>query len=155
QHKQISVALLARDHNEIDYEIYSRDTDEEIVHCQGRAVLSPQPASAKLDLEDLKGQMGRGQIEPSGIYAACARMGLIYGPSFQGIAAIHRRSDQLLAQLQLPRIVEDTSGDYVLHPSLVDSALQAGVVLINGASDRFKRPRLPFALDSLRIVSPC
>ena len=76
RHRQISIALLAHDNDEIDYEIYSRDTDEEIVHCQGRAVLSPQPASAKLDLEDLKGQMGRGQIEPSGIYAACARMGL-------------------------------------------------------------------------------
>ena len=155
QHKQISIALLAHDHDEIDYEIYSQDTDEEIVHCQGRAVLSRQPALAKLDLEYIKGQMGRHQLEPGSIYAACARMGLIYGPSFQGIAAIHRCSDQLLAQLRLPRTVEDTSGDYVLHPSLVDSALQAGVALMNGGPDRFEQLRLPFALDSLRIVSPC
>ena len=155
QHKQISIALLAHDHDEIDYEIYSQGADEEIVHCQGRAVLSRQPAPARLDLEHLKGQMGRPQLEPSSIYAACAQMGLIYGPSFQGIAAIHRGSDQLLAQLRLPGSVEDTSGDYVLHPSLVDSALQAGVALINGGSDRFEQLRLPYALDSLLIVSPC
>src|SRR5262249_60918576 len=152
QHKQISIALLTRDNDEIDYEIYSQGTDEEIVHCQGRAVLSRQMGTARLDLEHLNGQMGRHQVEPSGIYAACARMGLIYGPSFQGIAAISQRSDQLLAQLRLPRTVEDTSEDYVLHPSLVDSALQAGVALINGEPGRFEQLRLPFALDSLRIM---
>src|SRR5262249_11669759 len=127
QHKQISIALLAHDHDEIGYEIYSQEVDEEIVHCQGRAVLSCGPAPARLDLEQLMRQMGQSQVEPSSIYAECARMGLLYGPSFQGIAAIHRHSDQLLARLRLPRTVEDTSGDYWLHPSLVDSALQAGV----------------------------
>ena len=54
RHKQISIALLANDDDEIDYEIYSQEADEEIVHCQGRAVLSREPASARLDLEQLK-----------------------------------------------------------------------------------------------------
>ena len=89
------------------------------------------------------------------MYAACARMGLIYGPSFQGITAIHRGSDQVLAHLRLPSTVEDTSGDYWLHPSLMDGALQAVVGLIDDASERSNEPRLPFALESLRIVSPC
>ena len=155
QHKQISIALLAHDHDEIGYEIYSQEADEETVHCQGRAVLSRGPASARLDLEQLKQQVERRQLEPSSIYAACARMGLIYGPSFQGIAAIHRHSDQILAQLRLPRTVEDTSGDYWLHPSLVDSALQACVVLIDGTPELPNQPRLPLAMESLRIVSAC
>jgi len=83
------------------------------------------------------------------------RVGLIYGPSFQGITTIHRGSNQVLAQLRLPKTVEDTPGDYVLHPSLMDSALQAAVGLIDGLSELSNEPRLPFALESLRIVSVC
>src|SRR5439155_7640198 len=62
---------------------------------------------------------------------------------------------QVLAQLRLPRTVEDTSGDYVLHPSLMDSALQAAVGLIDSLSELSTEPRLPFALETLRIMSPC
>jgi hypothetical protein len=82
-------------------------------------------------------------------------MGLVYGPSFQGITAIHRGGNQLLARLRLPRAVEETLGDYWLHPSLVDGAMQACVWLVGDSSERSNRPRLPFALESLRIVSPC
>src|SRR6266540_3562961 len=156
--KRVSISLAANDHHEIDYEIYSQEADQEIIHCQGRAVLSREPAPARLDLNGLKGQMERGQVEPNSVYATCARKGLIYGASFRGITAIHRGSDQVLAQLRLPSIVADTSGDYWLHPSMVDGALQAAVGLIEGgleSNHQAGQPRLPFALDSLRIVSPC
>src|SRR5262249_19214612 len=124
-------------------------------HCQGHAVLSRQAAPARLDLDGLKGQISQSLSAPSEVYAACARMGLVYGPSFQGITAIHRGSDQLLARLRLPRAVGETlEGDW-LHPSLMDGALQACVWLIGDSSERSNRPRLPFALESLSIVSPC
>src|SRR6266545_3328709 len=152
--KQVSISLAANDQDQIDYEIYSQDSEQEIVHCRGRAVWSREPAPAALDLDQLKGQMGRGQLEPSSVYALCAGMGLIYGPSFQGITTIHRGNGQALAQLRLPSVVADTSGDYVLHPSLMDGALQAAVGLIDDASESIQL-RLPFALDSLRIISPC
>ncbi len=73
--KKISIALSANDDDQIDYEIYSKDGEQEIVHCQGRAVWSGQPAPARLDLEQLKRQMGQGKLEPDSVYAAFARMG--------------------------------------------------------------------------------
>jgi acyl transferase domain-containing protein/enoyl-CoA hydratase/carnithine racemase/acyl carrier protein/SAM-dependent methyltransferase len=157
RNKQISIALSANDSGsdgEIDYEIYSQDADEEIVHCQGRAAWSVPCAPARLDLAQLEAQMRQGKVEPDGLYAVCARMGLVYGPSFRSIAGILRGSGQLLAQLRLPASMKDTSPDYVLHPSLMDGALQASVALIDGWSEG-AAPRLPFALESLRIVSPC
>ncbi|PYS28404.1 MAG: hypothetical protein DMG11_12775, partial [Acidobacteria bacterium] len=152
--KQVSIALSVNDNEQIDYEIYSQDADQEIVHCQGRAVFCREPAPARLDSEQLKGQMGQGKLEPDSVYTTFARMGLVYGPSFQGITAIHRGSGQLLAQLRLPKTVADNSRDYVLHPSLMDSALQASIGLIEGGPES-NQPRLPFALEALRIVSPC
>src|SRR5260370_35956318 len=82
-------------------------------------------------------------------------MGWFLGPAFKGITAIHQGSHQVLAQLRLPRAVEDTWGDYVLHPSLMDSALQAGVALIDGGAELFNQPPLPFALEARRILSAC
>jgi polyketide synthase PksN len=152
--KQVSIALLANDDDQIDFELYTQDAENEIVHCQGQAVLSQRPPPAALDIEQLERRMGKDRLEPAGVYAACARQGLVYGPAFQGVTAIDRGSSQLLARLRLPRTVEDTSEDYVLHPSLMDSALQAAVLLLDSEGES-SRPRLPFALESLRIVSPC
>src|SRR5579864_3632570 len=126
---QVNIALSAGKNDGIDYEVFSQDSDQDIVHCQGRAVWSRQPAPSNLDLEQLKGQMEKGRLEPRSVYAACASMGMVYGPAFQSITALHRGSNQVLAQLQLPGSVAGKSADYVLHPSLMDSALQAAVGL--------------------------
>src|SRR5579864_8267584 len=152
--KQVSICLSPNDNDRIDYEIYSQDAGQEFVHCQGCAVLSSQPTSARLDLEQLQAQMGQGKLESASVYAGCAQMGLIYGPAFQGVTTIHLGSSQVLAHLRLPKAAEPTWGDYILHPSLVDSALQACVGLIDLGLES-SRPRMPFSLEMLRIVSPC
>ena len=72
QNKQISMTLLANDHEQIEYEVYSHDSGQEIVHCQGRAVWSRQPAGPRIDLEQLKAQMGQGQLSPDSVYPAFA-----------------------------------------------------------------------------------
>src|SRR5260370_300312 len=99
--------------------------------------------------------MRQGKLERDSVYAAWGRMGVIYGPTFQAITALHVGSKQVLAQLRLPDAVADKPGDYVLHPSLMDGSLQAAIGLVDDLSEASKSPRVPFALDSLRIVSPC
>jgi acyl transferase domain-containing protein/enoyl-CoA hydratase/carnithine racemase len=153
--KQIRTALSPASNHQIDYEVFSVEGEERFVHCQGRAVLSRLPMPARIDLERLKSEMVQRPARPGGFYAAYARMGLLYGPSFQVITGIHQGRDQLLAYLRLPHDVHEIATDYVLHPSMMDGALQACVWLLDGASEGVTQPRLPFALESLRIVSPC
>jgi len=76
--KQVRIALSVNDDG-VDYEIYSQDTEQRLVHCQGRAVLNRQPLPAKLDIEQLKGQISESTVEPDSVYATCDRMGLVYG----------------------------------------------------------------------------
>ena len=152
---RVSIALLADDKEQIDYEIYSQDAGQEIVHCQGRAVWSREPAPARLGVERLKTQMRQGHMDPSAVYAAVAQSGLVYGPAFQAITAIHLGNGEVLAQLRLPATVADKSADFVLHPSLMDGAMQACVVLMEGVSGGSRQSRSSFALDWLRMVSPC
>src|SRR6267142_534126 len=150
---QISIVVFTNDDDQIGYEVYSAEGEEITVHCEGRAVFSPHSAPARIDIEDLKGQMKRGILEPVGIYAIFDGMGLHYGPAHQGVAAIHLGEKQLLAQLRLPAVVETSRTDYVLHPSLMDSALQASIGLMIDHVP--SQPTIPFVLESLRILSPC
>src|SRR5581483_10631535 len=155
EQKQVSIVLLTNENDQIDYEIYTQESEQEIVHCQGCAVWNHQPAPARVDLEQLKGQMGRGQLEPDSIYAAFARMGIVYGASFQAITALSQGSNQVLAHLRLSEGVADKLRDYALHPSLMDAALQACVGLVEGSLEEALQAQLPVALESLRILSPC
>ena len=153
--KQVSIALFATDNDRVDYEIYSIEAEQEILHCQGQVVFSRQSAPARLDLEQLRRQMGQGRLDAADVYTIFARMGLHYGPAHQGIIVIHLGEKQVLAQLRSPEVVETDQHKYVLHPSLIDSALQASIGLIVDLNHVPTKPRLPFAVESLRIVSAC
>ncbi|MCP5007191.1 MAG: hypothetical protein GY941_25100, partial [Planctomycetes bacterium] len=88
-------------------------------------------------------------------------MGIEYGEGHRGIRKIYQGNNQVLAKLSLPSSVHDTLDEYVLHPSLLDSALQSsiGLMLHNSAlSDDNKvplKPSLPYALESLGILGLC
>src|SRR5205807_1833728 len=114
--KQVHIAVLAKRSDQVDYEIYTQEGEQEIVHCQGWATWSgeSEPAPTRVDLEQIKRDVGQGKADPKAVYAMCARMGLGYGPALQVIAAIARGNGQALAELQLPKAVEEKAEDFVL-----------------------------------------
>ena len=73
--RQVSIALTANDDDQIESEVYSRDAGKRIVHCRRLAVWSREAAPATLDLEQLKGKLQQGRVEPAMVYTACAQMG--------------------------------------------------------------------------------
>ena len=97
----------------------------------------------------------RGTLDSAEIYKAFTKIGMNYGKAYQGIDVLSQGNRQLLAQLRLPNAVAYTHSDFLLHPSLMDSALQASIGLITGLDQIPSQPSLPFALKSLRIVSAC
>ena len=131
QEKQVSIALWGNEKEEIEFEIYSVENGEETVHGQGRGVWREARERAALDLEQLKGEMGKEEVEARSLYEMCAEMGVMYGGSFQAIRRLQRGRAQVLAELRMPVGVEETWGEYVLHPSMMDGALQAAVGLID------------------------
>ena len=153
----VSIALRVDDDHDriIHYEIYSLVAGQKTIYCHGQAVVSDAGPSIKLDIEELRAQMDPFRLGPSGIYAAFGAMGLNYGPAHQGIAALYQRKNQVLAQLHLPQSVSSTQHDYILHPSLLDSALQASIGLTVDTNSFSSRPPVPFALNSLRQLSKC
>ena len=148
----------------IDYQIYSEvaggDGEERVIHSQGRAVVGSTGDAGEVDLAGLpEADIGRG-VSAADCYARIDAEGVKYGPSLRAMVGLTVGSDaaghvQVLARLELPQCVEGTSGRYVLHPSIMDAALQASVGLRTREEVATGHPLLPFALEELLIVSAC
>ncbi len=148
----LHIALRPGANGEADYEISGASGDDApVVYSRGRArILTPPPAEL-LDLAALEAHCDW-SWEVSERYAAFERSGLSYGPGFRALAALRTGRDAhgelALARLALPAALP-AQPSYLLHPSLVDAAIQAGLAAMLGQS----RPGtlLPFALEQLEI----
>ena len=156
QAARVHIGLFPEDNGQIAYEIYSEseavDT-EPVVHSQGSAVLSPVAEVPTLDLPALQARCSQSSLSSSQCYEAFRSIGIDYGPGHQGVEVVYVGSGQVLAKLSLPSSVSDTQYQFVLHPSLMDSALQASIGLMMGPGDL--KPCLPFALQELEILGNC
>lgn len=152
---EVSVTLSPDSNGLIDFEVRSQDGHEEVVHFHGRAAWKDVTKPAKMDLDVLAGRTQQSELEPSDLYMSFVRAGCVHGPTFQAIRAIRHGGGELLAYLRLPKVAAGTWGDYVLHPSLMDAALQAGGALLNLSAGPSGQIRLPYALERVRVLSPC
>jgi acyl transferase domain-containing protein/enoyl-CoA hydratase/carnithine racemase len=172
---QVHIGLFSEDDGSIAYEIYGEPPGhgDPIVYSQGRAILSFDRGNGKiqknlsatkvphLDLAALKAECRESTLTSTQCYEAFHAMGVDYGPGHQGIKEVHVGAGQVLAKLSLPTVAVDTQQQYVLHPSLMDSALQASIAIyLNESLNRLSGgnsvlPSLPFALESLEILDRC
>ena len=153
--KEVMTSVFIADEGEIGFEIYDVDAGEETIHCQGFASLPDrQPAHIRIEPELFNQGVCRNRLSASTVYSMLAGMQLQYGPAHQGVSEIRIGDKEVLAHLRLPPVVAGSENEYVLHPSLLDSALQASVGLID-SSRLPAKPLLPFVLERLRVVAPC
>jgi len=153
---RVHIGLYPKDNGEIAWEIYSEPEAvdaEPVVHSQGSTVLSPAAEVPILNLLALQAQCTQSAISSIQCYEAYRAMGFEYGPGHRGIEQVYVGSDQLLAKLSLPSSVSDTRDQFVLQPSLMDSALQAALGLMMGFGNL--QPALPFALQQVEIFNKC
>ena len=164
QPKTVHIGLFPEENGNISYKIYTNNNQgnnfEPIVHSQGVAVVANTEGSTSpsdLDLKDLKLTHHDKEISLEKCYALFERMGLHYGPSHRGVEKIYLNQgrNSVLAKLQLPVSVSSTQVQFELHPSLMDSALQASIGIMINQDDNTQKPRLPFALQSLESLAPC
>ncbi|SPF42370.1 Polyketide synthase PksN (fragment) [Candidatus Desulfosporosinus infrequens] len=153
---QVHIAIRPEATGEISYEVYSSSTEvgiEPVVHSQGRAVLSPLAEVSTIDLKALQVGCSLGTLSAGQCYESFRALGFDYGPGHQGLEKVFLGEDQVLAKLVLPSSVSGTDEEFVLHPSMMDSALQASIGLMISSGEH--RPVLPFALQGLEVYGRC
>ena len=106
-----------------------------------------------IDLEGVAERCAASVLEREEIYSAFERIGLSYGPSHRTNERVYVGEGEALARLSLPDGA--SCGGYVLHPGLLDGALQATLSMsLREDSPSGHGPVVPFALDSLEVYSP-
>ncbi|MEO7323244.1 MAG: SDR family NAD(P)-dependent oxidoreductase [Dokdonella sp.] len=143
----VSIVLTATADDRIDYEIASGDDDKACEHARGQAAYVQELLPATIDIAQLQRRMARGSWSATQLYAALDSLGLRYGSAHRAVRQLQCGNGEVLAQLELPDCVRGDAHAYVLHPSLLDAALQSTLALFSGTTSA----RLPFALDTLRV----
>ncbi|MFC8870218.1 SDR family NAD(P)-dependent oxidoreductase [Streptomyces sp. NPDC057148] len=93
------------------------------------------------------GDLPRG-AEADEVYHRARRGGLDYGPSFRVLEHVRTDGRESSARYRADHL--DTVG-YLAHPAILDGALQAGAVLLDGADET---AFLPAAVDTVRLWRP-
>ncbi|MBC8088317.1 MAG: type I polyketide synthase, partial [Phycisphaerae bacterium] len=92
------------------------------LHLSGSAALSAIPTpQAGLRVLPAEGQILR---DVPAYYAKLQEQGAHYGPSFQGISSIARVGAQVLGRIKLPETVLADNHQFMLHPVIMDAAIQ-------------------------------
>ncbi|MFF8575621.1 type I polyketide synthase [Streptomyces sp. NPDC015408] len=90
-------------------------------------------------------------VDTGELYEGLLERGYAYGPVFQGVRAVWRRGEELFAEVALPDDERDRSGDFGIHPALLDAALQAGTFAVAADTEQEEagQPVMPFAWNGL------
>jgi polyketide synthase PksJ len=111
---------------------------------------NPRP---RLDIAALRARTAVAEFTADAYYETLRAAGLDYGDTHRALREIRLCDGEVLAFLTLPDAVADTRDDFVLHPSMLDGALQAGFAPQARAARDTGRwsAALPFALDRLEV----
>ncbi|HEY9130845.1 MAG TPA: beta-ketoacyl synthase N-terminal-like domain-containing protein, partial [Dyella sp.] len=155
----LHIALFPERPGEYSFELYDdTEADDALVYTQGSLLLASLPdAVAPIDIAAMRQQCSRAHVNAVECYAVFDRMGLSYGPAHRALEALFVGQGQALARVSLPAAVQPMQESYVLHPSLLDAALQAAIALQAHDAGRWGEAvsMLPFALGSLETLSAC
>ncbi|PEA37028.1 hypothetical protein CON45_21555 [Priestia megaterium] len=158
---QVHIGVYPEENGDIAFDIYSiskeGNADFKNIHSYGVAVLRANKKIPPLDLLDLQENCNYSMISSAQCYEAFEARGIHYGPGYVGIQNILKGPSQLLARIELPVSISDNKDPFILHPSLMDSALQASIAFMIDSSDRLHpyKPILPFAIEELQILDKC
>ncbi|POM26387.1 Polyketide synthase PksM [Actinomadura rubteroloni] len=125
--------------------------------CLGRASLAADAGGEPASLAQAR-EACAGEIPVAQVYDGHARAGLAYGPAQRSLTALRTGTDaaghpQVLAELSLPADADPLPG-CVLHPAILDGALQATAGLRPSGDAEERRPALPFSVGRIDVHGP-
>jgi polyketide synthase PksM len=152
---EVHIRLTLADNERIEFEVYSDPGNEgTVVYSQGCLVPGPASPGPRLDLAAFQAQCQQGRLSSEQFYGSFEECGIDYGPGHRGVEFVEIGADLVLAKLSLPASISNTEDSYVLHPSLLDSAVQASIGL-SFSPGQSSKPALAFALQEVEIFRPC
>ncbi len=151
---KINIRLVPGENSEILFEFYSGNNPAEtVIHSQGTAEIIQVKEEFLINIDDLQNRQWQEVISAEECYEEFCKTGIVYGIGHQGIKIIYISEGILLAKLEMPPTVIHSSDGFILHPSILDSAMQAaiGLKIIEGEIEAI----MQFSIDRVEIISTC
>jgi polyketide synthase PksN len=155
QPKEVLVELKPNG-DAVQFEVFSHnESGAKVLHSQGKLhYTAAQEAAAEpetIDLASIRARCAK-VIEGQEAYPLFKSLGLNLGPSFQVLKEVYKNDTETLGVLHLPESRQADLQNLLLHPSLVDGSLQAGVSAQLGA--RTGEMLVPFSIGEVEILHP-
>lgn len=157
--KRIEVELFAAENGDIIFEVYGfndQDSTDREVYCQGMAVLHApdEPASIHATgIAAMQQQCSR-VVHKAACYEAFEQIGFQYGHTHRGLEEIHIGNNRLIAKVAAAALAFDKKENFVLHPGLLDAALQATLWWNAVTADMALQMFLPVAVETVQVFQP-
>ncbi|MTI27661.1 SDR family NAD(P)-dependent oxidoreductase, partial [Fulvivirga kasyanovii] len=141
---------LEKTERDIAFEFSTGDRMENL-HAQGKILYGDKSvADHYLDISQLKDQQ-QGTILHEAFYEIFEQEGFEYGVTFKPIQQVWYSEQEALSRIEIPKQLLGESGDYVLHPSLLEGSLQTAGVLANQKLAGSRKSYIPFQLEILKM----
>lgn len=155
QIETIQLVFTPKEAQSYTFEIFSLNRDQEdssterLLHAFGQVVVKSQvPKVAPLNLPEVLAQSLE-KLSVEGYYENCRKRGIDYGSSFQVMENLWRQKEGAIAEIKLPLELHQDSGNYKIHPVLIDACIQ----VLWAALPEFAQEEtyLPVSLESLQV----
>lgn len=149
---QDAVTTLISAQDWIGYEISTGDIDSHVVHGQGKICYGepqqPVPMWPSFNEVNINFTL---KLTSRKLYQQLAKIGLCYGHGFQSLLWVKIKTDEGLGCYRLPSVLKTEDNTYALHPSVIDSALQTALCILNNTENRQSQLMMPFAMASITL----
>ncbi|ACU62720.1 SDR family NAD(P)-dependent oxidoreductase [Chitinophaga pinensis] len=149
---RVYTALQVQEDENVFFEIYSEEEGVKTIYSNGWATLTGCKDTAVPDVAASADEMPL-LLQGTACYQLFEEAGMVYGPTFKAIQQIRGNGQQVFVDLVLPEALQASVTDYLLHPVILDAALQGSVGLTIG--DAMMKSKAPFALEALKVYRPC
>ncbi|HEV7128576.1 MAG TPA: type I polyketide synthase, partial [Ktedonobacterales bacterium] len=160
---EVHVGLYRMSSGDLGCEIFARDGAERTIHFQCAAIPC-EDVPPQVDLDALRARCDT-ELSVAECYGLLEAGGLRYGESFRSMQRVCVGQDAdhapvVLARLDVPDVARPDAHQFVLHPAILDGALQASLGLMRVPGDASAAPArmtpyVPYALEALEVFAPC
>jgi len=137
----------------VEFELYTgTENGAKVVHSRGNIFYKGQEEVLSRETFNISEIVERCPkvVDGEECYELLREMGFRYGPGFKVISKLFGNERESLSRLDLPP--EAASGGFVLHPSLLDGAIQTIAGMMSDTTVSTVIPYLPFAMREVEIL---
>ncbi|HET9528579.1 MAG TPA: SDR family NAD(P)-dependent oxidoreductase [Pyrinomonadaceae bacterium] len=152
--KDVSVSIR-KEEERLHFEVRSKAGEETVIHSRGEFRTRTAPSGSSAERIDIDAIKARCKAQSSGgqkPFHQLQALGICYGTFFQALTQLWSGADEALGQLELPSEHQGDFGQYLLHPTIMDGALQATIGLTG--APRSGQPVLPFSVEEVELIRP-